>query len=78
MTESRNERAPPEIREQFKYEPVYCSECETPVSVVLKDDPQPLRWECSCAVGYPTGVLPDQWFMPDPDNLSETADKEDA
>jgi len=64
-TDQETETAPPEIREQFKYDPVYCTECETPVSVTIKDDPQPLRWECSCAVGYPTGALPDQWAVPD-------------
>ncbi len=59
--------APETIREAFKYDPVYCTECETPVSVTIADDPQPYRWECSCAVGYPTASLPDQWFHPEID-----------
>ncbi len=62
MTES----APPEIREAFKHDPVYCTECEMPVSVtIFEDDPQPLRWECPCTVGYPTAALPDQWAVPE-------------
>lgn len=60
------EQIPEEVREAFEYAPVYCVDCEVPVSVTIKDDPQPLRWECSCAVGYPTAVLPDQWIRPDP------------
>lgn len=65
MSSDGTERAPPEIREQFKYDPVYCIDCEMPVSVSIKDDPQPYRWECSCTVGYPTAELPEMWHMPE-------------
>jgi len=60
------EQIPAEIREAYKYDPVYCTECEMTVSVTIHaDDPQPLRWECPCAVGYPTAILPDQWAVPE-------------
>ena len=61
------EQIPQEIQEQFEHEPVYCTDCEIPVSVTIVDDPQPFRWECSCAVGYPTAALPDQWINPESD-----------
>ena len=67
MNDSQMARAPPEIREAFEHDPVYCTECEMAVSVTVVDDGQPLRWECPCATGYPTGRLPDQWHMPDPE-----------
>ena len=69
MSKSETTQAPSEIREAYKYDPVYCVDCETPVSVTVDhDDPEPMQWECSCAVGYPTAVLPDQWIMPDGDS----------
>lgn len=53
---------PDEILEQFKYTPVYCTECELPVSVTVDpEDPEIYNWECSCSVGYPSAELPDAW-----------------
>jgi hypothetical protein len=65
MPETTAEDIPEEIREAFEYTPVYCTACEAPVAVTVKDDPEPLTWECSCAVGYPTSELPEQWIRPD-------------
>ena len=66
-TDGGVEAIPETIREQFKYQPVYCPECELPVSVSIGDEhPKDIRWECSCAVGGPAETLPDHWILPKP------------
>jgi len=64
-SEKETEEIPQTIREQFKYEPIYCRDCELPVSLTIdNDDTQPQRYECSCKVRAPASAFPDCWVVP--------------
>jgi len=60
-----NTPVPAEIVEQYEYEPVYCTDCELPVTVSLNRDAETMdeitKFECSCSVGSVGAVKPDCW-----------------